>query len=298
MSETLLRKGRSHTCGELRAEDAGKDVVLVGWVHSQRDLGGTIFLVVRDRYGLTQVVFRPDANKELHEKAKELRPEFCIGVAGRAVSRGKDINPNMSTGAIEIIASELQVFSPSETPPFLIEETIDTRENLRLEYRYLDLRRPSMQKNFFLRAKANSVFRSFLDAQSFLELETPYLIKNTPGGARNFLVPSRLTPRSFYALAESPQLFKQLFMVAGFDRYYQIVRCFRDEDLRGDRQPEFTQVDIEASFIEETHMYSLIEGLMTTLFKEVLGISITTPFAKLTYKEALDKYGTDKPDLR
>ena len=294
----LLERGRSHTCGELRAAETGQTVVLMGWVHGRRDLGGAIFVDLRDRYGITQLVFRSDEEPALLAQATELRPEYCIAVLGEVQSRGTNINRQMPTGEIEVAARTLQVFSKSETPPFEIAETINTLEPLRLRHRYLDLRRPNIQRAFIVRSKVSQIVRQHLSRRDYLEVETPFLIKNTPGGARNFLVPSRLTPRSFYALAESPQLYKQLLMVAGFDRYYQIVRCFRDEDFRGDRQPEFTQVDIELSFAREELLYELLESLMARIFGEVMGVELPTPFPRLTYHEALDRYGSDKPDLR
>jgi aspartyl-tRNA synthetase len=289
---------RTHTCGDLRASHVGQSVVLTGWVHNRRDHGGAIFIDLRDRYGLTQVVFRPDVNSAAHTLAGELRAEYCLSVKGRVDSRGENINPKMATGEIEVSAAELYIFSRSETPPFEIQDHVDTREAIRLNYRYLDLRRPIVQRNFIVRSRAYSAIRSYLEGQGFLELETPFMVKNTPGGARNFLVPSRLNRHMFYALAESPQLYKQLFMVAGFDRYFQIVRCFRDEDLRGDRQPEFTQIDVELSFADEEQIYTLVEGLMASLFERTLGVALPVPFPRLTYDEALRLYGTDKPDLR
>ena len=298
MSRSLLEIGRSHNCGVLRKDDVGEHVVLMGWVHNRRDHGGAIFIDLRDRYGVTQIVFRQDATEQAHRLAGELRTEFCIAVHGRVECRGENVNAKLPTGAIEVIVDELEIFSRSETPPFLIEDEIDTGESVRLQYRYLDLRRPSVQKTFLTRSAVSNRVRAFLTEASYIELETPFLIKNTPGGARNFLVPSRLSNHDFYALAESPQLFKQLFMVAGFDRYFQIVRCFRDEDLRGDRQPEFTQIDIELSFAREEQLYDLMEEMMKAVFKEVLNFDLPTPFPRLTYKEALDRYGSDKPDLR
>ena len=289
---------RTHNCGELRASDLGRSVTLAGWVHGRRDHGGAIFIDLRDRYGLTQVVFRPDVSTGAHETAAALRAEYCIAVKGRVDSRGENVNPKMPSGEIEVSASELLVHSRSETPPFEIQDSIDTRESVRLAYRYLDLRRPAMLRNFILRSKAYAAVRTYLVAQSFLECETPFMVKNTPGGARNFLVPSRLNRGSFYALAESPQLYKQLFMVSGFDRYFQIVRCFRDEDLRGDRQPEFTQIDMEMSFVDEEQIYRIVEGLMQRLFQETLGVELPAPFPRLTYDEAVSRYGSDKPDLR
>ncbi len=289
---------RTHTCGDLRGTHVGQSVVLTGWVQSYRNLGGAIFIDLRDRYGLTQVVFRPDLSPELHARAEELRHEFCIAAVGRVDSRGENINAKMATGEIEVSATDLHIFSRSETPPFEIKDNLDAKENLRLSYRYLDLRRPAVQRNFILRSKAYGAIRTYLAEHDFLELETPFMIKNTPGGARNFLVPSRIHSHQFYALAESPQLYKQLFMVAGFDRYFQIVRCFRDEDLRGDRQPEFTQIDMELSFVQEEQVYSVVEGLMRRIFETTLQTELPTPFPRLTYDEALAKYGSDKPDLR
>jgi aspartyl-tRNA synthetase len=289
---------RTHTCGELRGSDLDKQVILTGWVWGRRDLGGAAFIDMRDRHGVTQVVFRQDLDQELHALASELRPEYCIGVAGTVTSRGDNVNKKMPTGEVEIIATALCVFSTAETPPFEIQDELETREELRLRHRYLDLRRPAMQRNFITRAATSAAVRGYLDGQGFMEMETPVLIRNTPGGARNFLVPSRMSDASVYALAESPQLFKQLLMVAGFDRYYQLVRCFRDEDLRGDRQPEFTQIDIEASFIKEPQIYTLVEGLMQAVFKRVLGKELPVPFPRLTFHEAMDRYGSDKPDLR
>ncbi len=289
---------RTHTCGELRGSHVGTDAILTGWVQGRRDLGGAIFIDLRDRYGVTQVVFREDLDAELLERAAELRPEFCVGLEGMVISRGDNANARMPTGEIEVHAGDLCIFSRAETPPFEIEDGIDTREELRLRHRYLDLRRPEMQRNFMLRAEVCAAMRSFLDTQGFLEMETPFMIRNTPGGARNFLVPSREARGSFYALAESPQLYKQLFMVSGFDRYYQIVRCFRDEDLRGDRQLEFSQVDMELSFVDEEDIYYVVEGLMKHVMARALDVQIASPFQRLTYDEALDVYGTDKPDLR
>ena len=290
---------RTHTCGELRGSDLDSEVILTGWVGGRRDLGGAAFIDLRDRHGVTQVVFRQDLDEALHDVASDLRPEYCVGIAGKVTSRGdKNINRRMPTGEVEVMATDLVIFSRAKTPPFEIVDELDTREELRLKHRYLDLRRPVLQKNFIMRAKTSAAVRSYLDGQGFMEIETPVLIRNTPGGARNFLVPSRMSANSVYALAESPQLFKQLFMVAGFDRYYQIVRCFRDEDLRADRQPEFTQIDIEASFIKEEQIYTLVEGLMKAVFQGVLGEELPTPFPRLTYAEAMDRYGSDKPDLR
>ncbi len=289
---------RTHSCGQLTAADVGKDVVLFGWVHHYRDHGGAVFIDLRDRDGLTQVVFEPDLASEAHALASSLRHEFCIGIRGAVASRGRNANPNMKTGEIEVKATELTVFNRSENPPFLVADEIDTSEEKRLAYRYLDLRRAPLQKSMITRSKMNAHTRSYLVERGFLELETPFMGKYTPGGARNFLVPSRLNPGKFYALAESPQLYKQLFMVAGFERYFQIVKCFRDEDLRVDRQPEFTQIDVEMSFVSQDDIFGVIEGLIHKLWKEVLGIEIPIPFRRMDFYESMDKYGNDKPDLR
>ena len=298
MSAFLASHTRSHTCGALRAEDAGQRVVLTGWVKTYRDHRGCVFVDLRDREGVTQLVFDESFSKTAHHAARELRGEWCIGVTGEVRSRGANVNEKMATGAVEVWVDEVEVFSRSETPPFQIEDDIDTNDSLRLKYRYLDLRRPKLQRNLVMRSKITSVTRAFLAAQRFLEIETPFMVKYTPGGARNFLVPSRLNPGSFYALAESPQIFKQLLMVAGYDRYFQIVRCFRDEDLRNERQPEFTQIDIEMSFVNEQIVQSTMEGLMSTLWREVLGVELQLPLRRMTYAEAMAKYGVDKPDLR
>jgi len=289
---------RTHSCGELTARDLGKEVVLFGWVHNRRDHGGAVFIDLRDRAGLTQVVFEADVDAELQALAHELRYEFCIGVSGKVVSRGANVNPRLTTGEIEVHAAQGAIFNRSETPPFLVDEHIDTAEEKRLHYRYLDLRRAPLQQTLIKRSKMNGVTRRTLEGLGFLELETPYMVKFTPGGARNFLVPSRLNPGKFYALAESPQLFKQLFMVAGFDRYFQIVKCFRDEDLRLDRQPEFTQIDIEMSFVTQDDVFGAVEELVTALWREVLGVEIPKPFPRMRYEQSMREYGNDKPDLR
>ncbi|PID39572.1 MAG: aspartate--tRNA ligase [Proteobacteria bacterium] len=294
----LLERGRTHTCGDLRGSDVGSTVVLMGWVDSHRDLGGAIFVNLRDRYGVTQLVWRTDRDSEAAAQASELKPEYCVGVEGKVLSRGDNINTTLPTGEVEIEVQRLEVFSKSETPPFVIQDEVDAKEALRLRYRYLDLRRPALQKTFITRSMITQTVRSYLAGEHFIEVETPFLVKNTPGGARNFLVPSRHSAHDFYALAESPQLYKQLLMVAGYDRYFQIVRCFRDEDFRGDRQPEFTQVDIELSFAREELVYQLFEGLMSALFREVLGKALPTPFPRMTFREAMARYGSDKPDLR
>jgi aspartyl-tRNA synthetase len=289
---------RTHSCGVLTGADAGKQVVLFGWVHNRRDHGGAVFIDLRDREGLTQVVFEPDIAAAAHELAGSLRLEYCIGVLGKVVSRGSNVNPKMKTGEIEVKATELTIFNRSETPPFLIDDKIDTSEEKRLTHRYLDLRRAPLQRTLIARSKMNALTRSYLNEHGFLELETPFMGKYTPGGARNFLVPSRLNPGKFYALAESPQIYKQLFMVAGFDRYFQIVKCFRDEDLRLDRQPEFTQIDVEMSFVQQDDVFGVIEGLLQRLWKELLGVAVATPFLRMDFDESMARFGNDKPDLR
>lgn len=297
----LVDLKRSHFCGDLRAVHDGQQVVLLGWVQGRRDLGGRIFIDLRDRGGLVQVVFGPDINAAAHTEADGLRSEFCIGVAGKVRLRsasGGLPNPKLPTGEVEIEAERLHVFSRSDTPPFQIEDDIETREEIRLRYRYLDLRRPALQRNFVMRSKLYRAARDYLHQNGFLEMETPFMVKYTPGGARNFLVPSRLNLGKFYALAESPQIFKQLFMVAGMDRYFQIVRCFRDEDLRLDRQPEFTQIDIEMSFITEEDIQGLMEGLVARIWQDVLGVTLPARFRRTSYAQAMDRYGEDKPDLR
>jgi len=290
---------RTHTCCQLTAENLGQQVVLMGWVQRRRDHGGVIFVDLRDREGLTQVVFNPDVNLDVHAKAHALRSEFVIGVRGTVAARPEGmLNPNLYTGAIEVMVDELRIFNPSITPPFLIEDQIDVTEAIRLKHRHLDLRRPHLQRNIIMRHKASMAARNYLDANGFLDIETPVLTRSTPEGARDYLVPSRVNPGQFYALPQSPQLFKQLLMVSGFERYYQIVRCFRDEDLRADRQPEFTQIDLEMSFVGEEDVMAVSEGLIAAIFKEVCQHEVQTPFSRLTYKEAVDRFGLDKPDTR
>ncbi len=289
---------RTHSCGVLTAADIGKTVVLFGWVQNRRDHGGCVFIDLRDREGLTQVVFEPETDAEAHQLAGTLRLEYVVAVRGEVRSRGSQVNPRLPTGEIEVRATQLEVFNRAETPPFPIEDRIDTAEEKRLAHRYLDLRRAPLQKVLVIRHRMNQAARTYLSGRGFLELETPFLIRSTPGGARNFLVPSRQNPGKFYGLAESPQLFKQLYMVAGFDRYFQIVKCFRDEDLRGDRQPEFTQIDLEMSFIAEPDVFAIVEGLMAELFRVAKGKEISAPFPRLTYDEAMARYGVDKPDTR
>jgi aspartyl-tRNA synthetase len=289
---------RTHMCGDLRKEHVGEKVVLMGWVQSYRDLGGAVFLDVRDRTGFAQVVFDQSAGQEAHAVADKVRSEWVIGIVGKVRSRGENVNSKIPTGEIEVEASYIQVFNKAENPPFMIEDDVDTAEDKRLPYRYLDLRRPALQRNLIMRSRLNHIARRTLVEQGFIELETPYMVKYTPGGARNFLVPSRLNPGCFYALAESPQLYKQLFMIAGFDRYFQITKCFRDEDLRQDRQPEFTQVDLEMSFAEMPDVHRVMEAVVTAMFKETLGFDLAPPFPVMTYDEAMRRYGSDKPDVR
>jgi len=285
-------------CGDFRKEQTGEIVRLNGWVQTNRDHGGVVFIDVRDRYGLVQVVVHPDT-PEIHALAHSLRQQDVIEVSGEVIARADEaVNLKLPTGEIEIKASAIDVLNRAETPPFLIEDDCNTGEQHRLEYRYLDLRRAPMQRNMILRHKVTHAARNYLDAQSFLEVETPILNKSTPEGARDYLVPSRVYPGSFYALPQSPQIFKQLLMVAGMDRYYQIARCFRDEDLRADRQPEFTQVDIEMSFVDQDDVMATAEGLISAMFETGLGVKLETPFNRITYHEAIDKYGLDRPDMR
>ena len=299
MQDQLGEMRRTHHCWELGADDVGKEVVLMGWVHRRRDHGGVIFVDLRDREGLTQVVFNPKVDKKIHAKAHAIRNEYVLAVRGKVDHRPADmINPKLKTGEIEVTATELKILNPAKTPPFLIEDEIDVSETVRLKYRHLDLRRSEIQKNLILRHRVSAAVRGYLNQQGFLDLETPFLTRSTPEGARDYLVPSRVNPGEFYALPQSPQIFKQLFMISGFDRYYQIVRCFRDEDLRADRQPEFTQIDIEMSFVGEDDVMNLSEGMMAQLFKEILGIKLKRPFSQLTYEEAVGRYGLDKPDTR
>ncbi len=292
-------KRRTHTCGELREKNIGEKVVLNGWVNTRRDLGGVIFIDLRDRYGITQVVFEPHYNEETHNAAKELRGEYVISVEGVVEKRSEEtVNPSLSTGMVDVRADKLLILNKAQTPPFLIQDKIDTNEETRLKYRFLDLRRPELQKNLLLRHKMYQTVRDYFNENDFAEIETPVLMKSTPEGARDYLVPSRLHKGKFYALPQSPQTYKQLLMVSGFDKYYQIVKCFRDEDLRADRQPEFTQIDVEMSFVQQEDVFNTVEGLMKKLFKDVWNKELKTPLPKLTYAEAMEKYGSDKPDLR
>src|ERR1035437_6058423 len=289
---------RTHTCGQLRAADAGSRALLMGWVHRHRDLGGVIFIHLRDRDGVTQIAIHADADKAAHRRAEQVRPEYVIAVEGAVALRSADtVNPNLETGEVELFAEKIWILNESRTPPFPMEETVDVAEEVRLKYRYVDLRRPHMQRNIILRSKISFAVRECLYGMGFLEIETPFMTRSTPEGARDYLVPSRVQPGNFYALPQSPQIFKQLLMVSGFDKYFQIVRCFRDEDLRADRQPEFTQIDLEMSFPQEERIFEVIEGFLTAAFKAA-GHEIKTPFPRMDYDEAIRLYGIDKPDLR
>ncbi len=289
---------RTHTCGELRASDAGKSVVLLGWVNRRRDHGNLIFLDLRDRYGITQVVMDNELSPAAHAKAEQARPEYVVAAIGKVRLRGKDvINPKMATGEIEVVAEELRILNDAKVPPFSPAEEAIANEEVRLKYRYLDLRRPEMQRNFEIRHKVALAVREYLSSQGFLEIETPFMTRSTPEGARDYLVPSRVHPGEFYALPQSPQLFKQILMISGMDRYFQIARCFRDEDLRADRQPEFTQIDLEMTFPQQETIFRVVEGFLKASF-EVAGEQIATPFPRMTYDEAIRRYGIDKPDLR
>lgn len=297
---SLLEVGRTHTCGELRREHAGASVVLFGWVHRRRDLGARTFIQLRDRDGITQLDFAAELGEEAHKLGESLRSEDCIAIRGKVADRGSNANSEMETGEIEVKVSGVEVFSRSQTPPFVVadDERLDATENLRLQYRYLDLRRPVMQRNFRVRSQIGYYTRKLLTEGGFYELETPAMVKYTPGGARNFLVPSRIHPGQFYALAESPQIYKQLFMVSGFDKYFQITRCFRDEDLRNDRQPEFTQIDVEMSFATPERIFEPMQALMRTLWKEILDVELPETFPRMSWDEAMARYGSDKPDVR
>ncbi|MDY6833022.1 MAG: aspartate--tRNA ligase [Thermodesulfobacteriota bacterium] len=299
MVDTLGNMRRTHTCNALSAASAGTEVVLAGWVQRRRDHGGVIFVDLRDREGITQVVFNPDREPAVHAKAHDIRNEYVICVKGKVERRPDDmVNPKLTTGEIEVAASELAILNTAKTPPFMIEDRIDVSESIRLKHRFVDLRRPAMQKNLLARHRAGMAAREYLNSRGFLDIETPFLTRNTPEGARDYLVPSRVNPGTFYALPQSPQLFKQMLMVAGFDRYYQIVRCFRDEDLRADRQPEFTQIDLEMSFVGEEDVMSIGEGLVANVVRQVTGETVDLPFPRMTYDQAMADYGLDKPDLR
>jgi aspartyl-tRNA synthetase len=289
---------RTHNCGELRAEHAGQKVVLMGWAHRRRDHGAVIFIDLRDRAGHTQAIFHEDIDPAVHKRAEEIRAEYVIAVEGTVERRSPEtINPNMPTGEVEVVASKVWILNESRTPPFPMEEHVDVAEDARLKYRYVDLRRPQMQRNIILRAKIAYAVREFFYSQGFLEIETPFMTRSTPEGARDYLVPSRVNPGTFYALPQSPQIFKQLLMISGFEKYFQIVRCFRDEDLRADRQPEFTQIDVEMSFPQQERIFEVIEPLITRVCKEA-GYDVPGPFPRLTYAQAMQHYGIDKPDTR
>ncbi|MFO7930149.1 MAG: aspartate--tRNA ligase [Desulfosalsimonas sp.] len=299
MTDTLGDMRRSHHCSALGIADEGREVVLMGWAQRRRDHGGVIFIDLRDRQGITQVVFNPERNAAVHEKAHAIRNEYVLAVRGVVEKRPEGMaNPDLATGEIEVMVSELRILNRAQTPPFMIEDDIEVNENTRLQHRHIDLRRPSLQRNLMMRNTAAMAARRYLDQQEFLDIETPFLTRSTPEGARDYLVPSRLNPGSFYALPQSPQLFKQLLMISGFERYYQFVRCFRDEDLRADRQPEFTQIDMEMSFVGEEDVMAVSEGLISEIFRAVLGAEIKTPFDRMTYHEALERYGLDRPDTR
>jgi aspartyl-tRNA synthetase len=290
---------KTHHCGTLGRSAIGQEVILNGWVQRRRDLGGVLFIDLRDRSGIVQIVFNTDINKDIFETGDKARNEYVLGIKGTVVERDAEtVNKNLATGEIEVKVSEIEILNAAKNPPFFIEDGVDTDETLRLKYRYLDLRRPEMQKTLWLRSKTSKLFRDFLDDEGFLEVETPILTKSTPEGARDYLVPSRVHPGEFFALPQSPQIYKQLLMVGGVERYYQIARCFRDEDLRADRQPEFTQVDIETSFLSRDQLLDMMERLLAKLFKDMLNVDIPTPFQRLTYADAIGKYGSDKPDLR
>ena len=299
MAESMIGLKRSHRCTEVSNANIGEEITVMGWVQKRRNLGSLIFIDLRDRSGILQIVFdENDVLKEGFEKAETLRSEFVIAVRGMVTKRGGAINENLKTGDIEIRATELRILSEALTPPFPIEDGITTKDDLRLKYRYLDLRRPCLQKNLIMRSKTATLVRTFLDKEGFLEIETPMLTKSTPEGARDYLVPSRVHPGNFYALPQSPQLFKQLLMCSGYDRYFQIVKCFRDEDLRADRQPEFTQIDMELSFVDVDDVIDVNERLLAKMFKEILDVDVQLPIQRMTWQEAMDRFGSDKPDTR
>ena len=297
--ESMGALRRTHTCNDLGLSHLDQEITLMGWVLRRRDHGGVIFIDLRDRWGITQVVFNPEVNPEVHAKAHQLRSEWVIAVRGRVASRPESMeNTKLATGAIEILVDELRILNTSETPPFPLDEDVEVSDTLRLQYRYLDLRRPEIANNLILRHQALQTVRSYLNDQQFLEIETPMLTRSTPEGARDYLVPSRVHAGKFFALPQSPQLFKQILMVAGMDRYYQIVKCFRDEDLRADRQPEFTQIDMELSFITEEEIITIVEGMIKNLFKVIRGLELQPPFHRITYDEAMRRFGNDRPDAR
>ena len=299
MSDKLGNMRRTHTCCELGVENVGTEVVLMGWVQRRRDHGGVIFIDLRDKNGLTQIVFNPEVSPNVHAKAHVIRSEYVIGIRGNVKKRLEGMtNPKLKTGEIEVFATELKILNAAETPPFIIEDHVDVSENIRLKFRHIDLRRPLLQKNIITRHKAAALIRQHLDDLGFIDIETPMLTRSTPEGARDYLVPSRVNSGMFYALPQSPQIFKQLLMISGFDRYYQIVKCFRDEDLRADRQPEFTQIDMEMSFVGEDDVMEITENMMVSLFRDVMEKNLQTPFPRLSYEDAVDRFGLDKPDIR
>jgi len=297
MAENLAGLKRTHMCGEVSDSDVGHEIVVMGWVQRRRELGKLIFVDLRDRTGILQVVFKSELDEELHGKALQIRNEYVVAIRGVLQVR-EDINPNIKTGKWEVIATELRILSKADTPPIHIEDVVDTGEATRLKYRFLDLRRPAMQKNLMLRHRVAKIARDYFDEKGFIEIETPILIKSTPEGARDYLVPSRVFPGRFFALPQSPQLFKQILMVSGFDRYFQIAKCFRDEDLRADRQPEFTQIDLEMSFVDVPDVLTVCEGFIKRVFHEALGVDVEIPFQRMTYAEAMERFGSDKPDTR
>jgi aspartyl-tRNA synthetase len=299
LSDFLTILKRTHYCGDLNASHAGEEVILMGWAHRRRDHGGVIFIDLRDREGLVQVVFNPEISAGCHNEAGSIRTEFVLAVKGLVRKRPEGMeNPDLKTGAIEVMANDLEILNESKTPPFVLDGTAEISENVRLKYRYLDLRRPEIQKNLILRSRVAAVTREYFCREGFIEVETPFLTKSTPEGARDYLVPSRVNQGMFYALPQSPQIFKQLLMVSGFDRYFQIVKCFRDEDLRADRQPEFTQIDVEMSFITEEDIIRIMEGMMARLFSTCLGRVLPLPFPRISYQEAISRFGKDSPDMR
>jgi len=297
--ESMGSLRRTHNCNDLGAENLGQEVTLMGWVLRRRDHGGVIFIDLRDRWGITQIVFNPEVNKDVHAKAHQLRNEWVLAIKGQVERRPDDMeNSKLKTGAIEILVSELRILNTSETPPFPLDEDTEVSDNIRLQYRYLDLRRPEVAGNLILRHQALQNVRNYLNDNNFLEIETPMLTRSTPEGARDYLVPSRVNSGKFFALPQSPQLFKQILMMSGMDRYYQIVKCFRDEDLRADRQPEFTQIDMELSFVDEEEIISIVEGMISSVFKATIDVDLTLPIKRMSYDEAMNRFGTDRPDTR
>ena len=299
MAESMQGLHRSHRCTEVNNTMIGNTVTVMGWVQKSRNKGGIIFVDLRDRSGILQVIFEEaNCGKISFAKAEKLRSEFVVAITGEVAKRGGAVNENLATGDIEVIAKDIRILAEADTPPFPIEENSKTKEDLRLKYRYLDLRRPDLQKNIMMRSKVTTLVRSFMADEGFIEIETPTLCKSTPEGARDYLVPSRIHPGEFYALPQSPQIYKQLLMCSGYDRYFQIARCYRDEDLRADRQPEFTQIDMELSFVDVDDVIDVNERLLAKLFKEVIGVDVQLPIQRMTYKEAMERFGSDKPDLR